>query len=189
MDQLNPVDSATIGIDMRPSAADFLKPGGKYKVECIAADGFVRWAEDVENLITDEGARDILDKYFSGNNYNPSFVMGLMAPGTPAVGDTQASHPGWNEVGGANAPVYTGNRKVPIFGANASGRTKTTSAVASFAITTAGPTNVGGFFINSGGSTTKDDTSGKLLSAGAFTNGTRAAYSGDTINVTYSLTL
>jgi len=42
--------------------------------------------------------------------------------GSAAVGDTQASHAGWLEVGLANAPTYTGNRQAPTFSAAAAGR-------------------------------------------------------------------
>ena len=44
-----------------------------------------------------------------------------------------------------------------------------------------------GAFINIGGSSTIDDTTGTLFSIGAFTAGSKTVTSGDTINVTYTL--
>jgi hypothetical protein len=111
--------------------------------------------------------------------------MGLKGVGTADVADTQASHATWNEVGGTNAPTYTGNRKTPVFGA-ATGGVKTTSAAVVFAMTGSG--TVAGCFINIGGSATKDDTTGTLFSAGDFTAGNKVVTSGDTLSVTYAAT-
>lgn len=47
---------------------------------------------------------------------------------------------------------------------------------------------VAGCFINIGGSAVKDNTTGKLLSAGDFSQA-RTVGNGDTINVTYTLSV
>ncbi len=187
-DMLVPQESMEVQMDMRALVADMLDPRGVYTMECVAEDGSVRWSEEIKNLVTDAGARDILDKYLSGSAYTPSLAIGITSGGTPANANTMASHAGWQEVGGANQPVYTGNRKVPAFSA-ASGRTKAMSAVAAFAITSTGPNTVGGLFLVNGGSTAKDDTTGVLVSVGLLSPGSRIVYSGDTINVTYSLSV
>jgi hypothetical protein len=44
-----------------------------------------------------------------------------------------------------------------------------------------------GAFINIGGSSTIDSTTGTCFSIGAFTAGSKTVTSGDTINVTYTL--
>jgi hypothetical protein len=46
---------------------------------------------------------------------------------------------------------------------------------------------VAGAFINVGGSATQDNTTGVLFSAGDFTGGSKTVSSGDTINVSYTL--
>jgi len=112
--------------------------------------------------------------------------MGLKGTGAVAAADTQASHSGWLEVGLANAPTYSGSRKTPSFSA-ASGTSKTTSSAVTFSITSSG--TVAGCFINIGGSATVDNTTGTLLSAGDFTGGSRSVINGDTLSVTYTLSV
>lgn len=155
-----------------------------YTVECYGADGSLKWPEEIHNLVTTVGKNLTMDTVL-GNSAAGAVVMGLKGTGTPDVVDTQASHATWNEVGGTNAPTYTGNRPTPTFSAASSG-TKTTSSAVSFAITSSG--TVAGCFINIGGSVTKDSTTGTLFSAGDFTAGSRAVINGDTLNVTYSAT-
>ena len=50
-----------------------------------------------------------------------------------------------------------------------------------------GSGTVAGAFINVGGSSTIDSTTGTLFSAGDFTAGSKTVTSGDTINVQYTL--
>lgn len=150
----------------------------------------VIYEEAFPNIVTDVGSKDLLDKYFKGSAYTQTIRMGLKATGTAVVGDTQASHASWLEQGLANAPTYTGNR--PSITMNAAtgagaGARSSASPTTAFAITSTG--TVAGCFMNNGGAATKDDTTGILFSAGDFTGGTRAVISGDTLNVTYTLTL
>ena len=67
--------------------------------------------ETFHNMITTVGKNDMLDKYLKGAAYTQTLVMGLKGTGTAAATDTQASHPGWLEQGGTNAPTYTAPRK------------------------------------------------------------------------------
>lgn len=156
---------------------------GTYHVECVR-NGEVIWSDKIDNLVTTVGKNLILDTILAGSSFTATVVMGLKGTGTAAAGDTQASHAGWSEVGGTNAPAYTGNRPTPSFSSAASG-SKSTSAAVSFAITSSG--TVAGCFININGSSTKDNTTGTLLSAGDFSGGSRSVINGDTLNVTYSL--
>ncbi len=145
-----------------------------------------KWSAEAPNIVTTVGKNDILDKYLAGSAYTASPRMLLKGTGTAVIADTQASHASWLEQGLANAPTYTGNRPTPAFSA-ASGGVKSTSSAVAFAITSTG--TVFGVGINNGGSATKDDTTGILVSAGDFTGGSRAVINGDTLSVTYSLTL
>ena len=164
---------------------------GVYKAECFDAQGNLKWSDTFDNLTTNVGRQDMLNKYFAGSSYTQTIVVGLMGnysgSSTPAYTDTQASHAGWLEVGGTNAPTYSGTRKTPTFSAATSANPSvlTTSAVVVFSMTGSG--TVTGAFINNGGSSTIDNTTGTLFSAGNFTAGSKTVTSGDTINVTYTL--
>ena len=157
---------------------------GYYTVECRGADGQVKWIDEIHNLVTTVGKNGILDSYL-GNSAGGAIHMGLKGTGTANVADTQASHAGWDEVGGTNAPTYSGNRPTPSFSAASSG-SKTTASPVTFSMTSSG--TVAGCFINVGGSATKDDTTGVLFSAGDFTAGSKTVTNGDTLSVTYTAT-
>lgn len=143
---------------------------------------FKAWENESPNVVTNVGRNDILDKYWRGSAYTQTVVMGLAGTGTKAAADTQASHAGWSEVGGANAPTYTGNRKAVTMGAASS--QSSVSPQQTFAITSTG--TVAGLFMNNGGSATKDDTTGVLVSAVNFTGGDEAVNNGDSLLVTYT---
>jgi hypothetical protein len=164
---------------------------GVYVATCYGADGVEKWSDVIENLTTNVGRANLMDSYFA-NSGGGAIVMGLGGANgsgtfTPAYADTQSSHAGWFEVGGANAPTYSGTRKTPSFSAATSANPSvlSTSAAVVFSMTSSG--TVYGAFINVGGSTAIDNTTGTLFSIGAFTAGSKTVTSGDTINVTYTL--
>jgi len=159
---------------------------GVYVATCYGADGIEKWSDTVENLTTNVGRASLNDAYL-GNTAAGAIVMGLKGTGSAAYTDTQASHAGWLEVGATNAPTYSGTRKTPAFSASTSANpaVKATSAAVVFSMTGSG--TVAGAFINVGGSATIDNTTGVLFSAGDFTAGSKKVTSGDTINVTYTL--
>ena len=130
------------------------------------------------------GANLCLDTIL-GNSAAGAVVMGLKGTGTAVIADTQASHASWLEVGAANAPAYSGTRKTPAFSA-ASAKSKATSAAVGFTFTSSG--TVFGAFINIGGSSAIDNTTGTLFSAGDF-GSSRSVVATDVINVSYSLTV
>ena len=109
-------------------------------------------------------------------------LYGAGASNTPAAGDTLALHAGWTEIN-----PYTGNRPACTFAAatNANPSVATNSASpASYAITSTA--TVGGAFLCNAAS----GTSGTLFSAADFQSpGDRAVVNGDTLNVTYTLSL
>jgi hypothetical protein len=184
-DSLTPQAHADATVIRGGGARDGLQVHGRFDVECYGPDGVLKWKDTVFNLVTTVGKNDLLDKYLKGSAYTQTFRMGLAGAGTKAAADTQASHAGWLEVGLANAPTYTGNRKDVTMGAAAAG--VSTSPTQSFAMTSSG--TVAGCFTNNGGSATIDNTTGVLFSAGDFTAGSKTVTSGDTINVTYSLSV
>jgi hypothetical protein len=159
---------------------------GVYTAKCFDAQGNLKWSDTIENLVTNVGRQNLLNSYF-GNTGGGAVVMGLKGTGTAAYTDTQSSHGTWLEVGATNAPTYSGTRKTPTFSSatNANPSVLTTSAAVTFSMTSSG--TVAGAFINVGGSSTIDNTTGTLFSAGDFTAGSKVVASGDTINVSYTL--
>jgi hypothetical protein len=184
-DSLSPQARSDATVIRGAGAVEGLRAHGRFDVVCIGPDGKEKWRDVVHNLVTTVGKNDFLDKYLKGSAYTQTFRMGLAGAGTKAVGDTQASHAGWSEVGLANLPTYTGNRKDVVMGSAAAGTS--TSPTQAFAMTGSG--TVAGCFTNNGGSATVDNTTGVLFSAGDFTGGSKTVANGDTINVTYSLSV
>ena len=184
MEAFNLQDSCEATVVCNAINGEAIIPGGYYTIECHDANGNLKWKDDIHNLVTTVGLNLTCDTIL-GNSAAGAVYMGLKGTGSASASDTQASHAGWLEVGGANAPTYTGNRQTPTFGA-AVGGVKATSSPVVFAMTGSG--TIAGCFINIGGSATKDDTTGTLFSAGDFTAGSKTVTSGDTLSVTYQLT-
>jgi hypothetical protein len=169
---------------------------GRFEAKCYDKDGNLKWEDTIDNLVMAVGKQLMLDTLLSGSSYTATVVMGLVSGAsspTYAAADTQSSHAGWLESGAANAPTYSGTRKTPSFSsATSSGltpnnvTTKATSAAVSFTFTGSG--TVAGCFININGSSTIDNTTGTLYSAGSFTGGSKTVASTDQLNVTYSTT-
>lgn len=171
-DKLDINDHAQAAMIMRNLLKDELAVVGIFHAKHLR-DGKVIWENEFPNLVVNVGKNYLLE---SGLKTAPTITgpyMGLVsATPTIAAGDTMASHAGWTEVGGANAPAYSGNRQVAAF-ASASAGSIALSANLTYTFTSTG--NVGGAFIvlNTGAVATKDNTAGTLFSAGAFTTGNR----------------
>jgi len=185
-DKLSSKDTSGASVDRKAAVASLLNPRGRFEVVCFDKDGKEKWHDFIDNLVTTVGKNEMLEEYMEGAAYTTSMFMGLKGVGTAVVADTQASHASWLEVGTANAPAYSGTRPVPSFGAAAAG-VKATDTAAVFNITSAG--TVAGCFINQGGTSAIDNTTGVLFSAGDFTGGNKVVDNLDTLNVTYSLAL
>jgi hypothetical protein len=148
-----------------------------YEFECFDKYGNLKWEERVKNLITNEGLNDVLNKYFKGSAYTAAWYVGLKATGSPAAGDTLASHAGWSEITG-----YSGSRKALTLGTVASQSVDNDASKASFTFT--GSTTVFGAFVASAAS----GTSGILYSVANFAS-SRAVETDDVLNVKITLTL
>jgi hypothetical protein len=165
---------------------------GRYVIECVAADGKLKWRETIDNVVCTAGKNLALDTFLAGSGYTVTGpYLGLISSVSftaVAAGDTMTSHAGWLEAGLANLPTYTGNRKTAAWSAAASG-SKALSAALSFAITSSGTVKGAFLCFGSGAIATKDDTGGVLWSAGTFTAGDKAVINGDVLNVSYSSSL
>lgn len=188
-ENINLSEASGAAVSKGSSAAETIAMTGSYTVECVGADGQIKWQETIENLVVNVGKIDLLDKYFSGSTYTAAWYLGLVDGGsapTYNAADTMASHAGWTE-----SVVYSNaTRPAPSWGsATASGGgagsagtgAKSTTATA-FNINATG--TVAGAFLTT--VNTKSGTTGTLYSAGSFTGGNRTVASGDTLNVTYT---
>jgi hypothetical protein len=184
LDKMTATDKVEAVTKYNTMPEDTMSIHGSYHAVCYSADGFIKWEDGIDNLVTTVGKNLTLDTIL-GNSAAGAVVMGLKGTGTAVVADTQASHASWLEVGGTNAPAYSGNRPTPSFSSAAAG-SKTTSSSVSFSMTSTG--TVAGCFINIGGSATKDATTGTLFSAGDFSS-SKSVVNGDTIAVSYTATL
>lgn len=164
---------------------------GRYTAVLRDKDGNVKWEDEFDNLVTTVGKNLALDTLFAGSSYSVvGPYLGLIngSASSAAAGDVMSSHAAWLEVGGANAPAYSGTRKTLSF-SSASGGSKTTSVAATFTFTSGG--TVGGCFLvlGTGALSTIDNTAGTLYSAGAFTGGSKTVGAADTLSVNYTSSL
>jgi hypothetical protein len=187
-DKVKSQDVATSSLIAGGSAADSASAKGVYKIQCYDAQGNLKWEADAPNLVVNGGLQDMNAKYFTGSAYTAAWYLGLYGAGasnTPAAGDTMSSHAGWTEV----TDYSQATRPACTFGtpttANPSVATNSASP-ATFSIN--GTTVVGGAFLTS--DNTKSGTTGTLYSAADFSApGDRSVVSGDTLSVTYTLSL
>jgi len=187
-DKIKSQDVAASSLIAGGSAAESASATGVYKVQCHDAQGNLKWEADAPNLVVNVGLQDMNSKYFTGSAYTAAWYLGLYGAGatnSPAAGDTMSSHAGWTEV----VAYSQATRPACTFGtpttANPSVATNSASP-ATFSIN--GTTTVGGAFLTS--NSTKSGTTGTLYSAADFSSpGDRAVVSGDTLSVTYTLSL
>lgn len=153
-----------------------------WEFEAVGPNGKVKWREQFDNLVVNAGLDDLLDKYFKGSGYSAAFYVGL-TDGTPTVAaaDTMASHAGWVEV-----TAYTESARPALTLGTVSGQSVNNSASkAAFSINANG-TTIGGAFLAT--NSTKGGSTGTLYGGGAFSAGDKGLDSGDTLNVTITLT-
>jgi hypothetical protein len=176
-DNLRVVDEAAAGLTMGHSAQDSIDVKGSFKVICRAADGSVRWEDDLSNLVVTVGKNDLFNQYFRGSSYNAAFFVGLKTAGSISAADTMSSK-SWTEItaySNATRPAFTA--AVP-----SAGSTSNSASPAVFNIN--GTATVGGCFITT--NSTIGGTTGTLFSATDFAVA-RSVLSGDTLTVTYTI--
>jgi hypothetical protein len=187
-DKVKSQDVAASSLIAGGTASDSASAKGVYKVQCHDAQGNLKWEVEAPNLVVNEGLQDMNAKYFTGTTYTAAWYLGLYGSGStnsPAAGNTMASHGSWTEV----TDYSQATRPACTFGtpttANPSVATNSASP-ATFSINAT--TVVGGAFLTT--SNTKGGSTGILYSAADFSApGDRSVVSGDTLSVTYTLSL
>lgn len=152
----------------------------QYLIEAFDRNGDPLWQEFLENLVTNVGRNDILDKYFKGSAYTATWFVGLKGTGAPAAADTMASHPSWTEV----TAYSQATRPALTLGTVVSQSVDNSASKAVFSITS-DSTTIAGAFTNS--ISTKGGSTGTLYSVSDF-SAARVLGNGDTMNITVTLT-
>jgi hypothetical protein len=191
-ERVRPLAIAAAAILLPASMHEAVGIRGWYDAICYGPDGQIKWKARAYNVVATVGKNVALDAYLAGSAYTVvGPFMGLVSSvsfSAYSAADTMASHAGWLEAGGANAPTYTAPRKTVAWSAASAG-SKTTSSALSFAITGTG--TVKGCFIVyfTGALSTIDNTAGTLYSAGNFTGGDKVVANLDTLSVTYTASM
>ena len=154
--------------------------GGVFHVQCLDAEGNVKWAEEFPNLVVNTGLQDMNTQYFKGVTYTATWYMGLVNTGaTYAAGNTMLSHAGWTE----NTGYVQSARPTMSFGVATTADPSVITSTATVFTSNATSTIAGAFLSTDN---TQGGTTGTLFSVGYFTVGDRAIVSGHTLNVTYA---
>ena len=181
-------DATAALVEQNGGLADSAKASGVYSIQCHDKDGNLKWEAESKNLVVNTGLQDMNAKYFTGSSYTAAWYLGLYGAGasnTPAAGDTMASHAGWTE----NTTYSNANRPTATFGTPTTANPSVATNSASPAVFNInGTATVGGAFLTT--SNTKGGTTGTLYSAADFSApGDRSVVNGDTLTVTYTLSL
>jgi len=188
VDKAKSNDTVSAGLVAGTRSTETALALGQFNFQCIGADGKVKWTGVVPNLVVNAGLAYMAGSALTSVTQITSWFIGLYGAGasnTPAAGDTMSSHAGWTENVGYSNATRVACTFVTATTANPSVATNTASP-ASFSINAT--STVGGAFLTSGSA--KSGTTGTLFSASDFTSpGDRSVTSGDTLNVTYTLSL
>ena len=189
-------DSAVVTLQAGAAKDESLGMAGVYHVECRDSEGNLKWTEEFPNLVNAVGKELMLDTLLRGTSYSVTGpFLGLISGSgsTFSASDTMASHSGWTEfanytVGGSAVRGTAVFAAASSTGSTPSNVTTSAATAITYTITGAGGT-VGGCFLvlGSGASSTINNTSGTLYSAGNFTTA-KITTAGDTVSVTYSTT-
>ena len=161
---------------------------GKFKMECFDKDGNLKWSAEDKNLVVNVGLQYMCGTALTSVSQITTWYIGLYGAGasnTPAAGDTMSSHAGWTEV----TPYSNATRPACTFAtATTANPSVATNSASPASYTINATATVGGAFLVS--NSTKGGSTGTLFSAADFSSpGDRSVVSGDTLTVTYTLSL
>lgn len=154
-----------------------LRLGGIFEVECVGADGRLKWKDRAKNNVVTAGLNHALETELrNGTQVATWYLILVGGTGTLNAADTLSSHAGWTE-----STCYAGNRPAWTPGAADAGVMTNGTTVDISVNATATVKGCGLASANSG-------TTGTLFCTALFTQGDRAVVSGDTLKVTYTIT-
>lgn len=170
-------DFAEAQVNYNPGLKEGMRFMGQFMAECYDKDGNLKWVERGRNLVVNEGLDHVLNVVFHGSSQVSPWYIGVKtASGGITATDVLSAHGGWTEF-----TSYTGTRKEYVESASSGQSIDNSGSPASFSITGSG--TVAGAFVCS----VTSGNAGVLFCCSDFTV-TRTVDSGDTVNVTYTLT-
>jgi hypothetical protein len=182
-------DTVSCELIANTAPAEKLVTMGYFTTECFDRDGNLKWKDEGPNLVVNTGLQ-----YMAGVALNQAanlvtqistWYIGLEdGPGFSITGTATMASLGFTEFTGYSQGTRVQCQFVAATSANPSVASNSVTA-ASFSITSSG--TLGGAFLTSGSA--KSGTTGTLFSGKAFSGGDRTVANGDTLNVTYSLSL
>jgi hypothetical protein len=187
-EKVKSTDTVTSGLVAGTRSGDNALALGRFKMACYDKDGTLKWEAEEDNLVVNVGLQYMCGTALTSVTQVTTWFIGLYGAGasnTPAAGDTMSSHAGWTEV----VPYSNATRPACTFATATTANPSVATNSASVAAFTINATStVGGAFLVS--DSTKSGTTGTLFSAADFSSpGDRNVVSGDTLNVTYTLSL
>jgi len=158
-----------------------LRIGGTFHLECFAADGHLKWREDLKNGVANAALNSLLDVYFRGSSPITTWYVGLIDSASYsaiAAADTMSSHGGWIE-----AVAY--NESVRQTWAPPAAASQALANSTPLTFTISGTKTIKGVFLVS--SATKSGTAGTLFCTALAAEGDRTVVAADLLKVTYTL--
>ena len=163
-------------------------PRSLYNFECLKPDGSVRWSEDAGNVVTEIGRTNLLEEYFKGAGYTASWFVGLKGS-THAVTSSDvmpSTQRDWSE-----STAYSDGSRRPInLGAVSSSQQSVSNSSTKSSFTINQTTEIFGAFVTNSTQISSGSTH-ILYGVADFDNPSssgRSVVSGDTLNVTVTLT-
>ena len=182
--KVSSVDTVSSGLVAGTQSGEQMMAMGHFNVQCFDKDGVLKWEESNPNLVVNVGLQYMCGTALTSVTQITAWYIGLYGAGStnnPAASDTLASHAGWTEI-----TPYSGSRPACTFAtATTANPSVATNSASKASYTINATATVGGAFLCSAAS----GTTGTLFSASDFTGGDRSVVSGDTLNVTYTLSL
>jgi len=176
---------AEASVDRGGEAKVGLQFENRWKVECFGPDGRLKWVEEIDNLVVNEGLNSNLNVYLGATAKIATWYVGLIDNAgftAIAAGDTAAQingSNGWSELGAYSEAV----RQTFTPGVSTAQSLDNSASKAVFNMNATAVVN-GAFLVSSD---VKAGTTGTLYGAASFSS-VKNVDNGDTLNVTVTAT-
>lgn len=154
---------------------------GLKELESVLFGGGLKWHEEYENIVVNEGLDHVLDVVLSAGTQDTSWFVGLLAASPTPLAAWTATEIASNDF------VAYDEATLQAFtdGGVSSQSVDNSGSPATFTIST-NSSSIGGAYLI--GTNAKATPAGTLYSAGAFSGGNKAADDGDSLEITCTFT-